>query len=48
MIKLFNFRKLKSLDDDSLPKKKKLPNLESFLKHDIYLIVRIYFKNKMF
>ena len=31
---LFNFTKLKSLDDDSL--QKYCLNLESFLKHDIY------------
>ena len=31
---LFNFEKLKTLDDNSL--KKYCPNLKSFLKHDIY------------
>ena len=31
---LFNFTKLKSLDDDSLPKY--CLKLESFLKHDVY------------
>ena len=34
MVFLFNFEKLKALDDNSL--KKYCLNLESFLKHDVY------------
>jgi hypothetical protein len=38
---LFNFKKLKSLDDDSL--QNKCLNIENFLKHDIYFdIVGLY------
>ena len=33
---LFNFEKLKSLDDDGLKKKKNCLNLESFLTHETY------------
>jgi hypothetical protein len=32
---LFNFKKLKLLDDDSLQKKKKCLNLKGFLEDDI-------------
>jgi hypothetical protein len=43
MVKLFSFKKLKSLDYNNLQKKKKSPNFESVLQYDIYLMLWIYF-----
>jgi hypothetical protein len=45
MVKLFNFNKLKYND---ILHQQQSPNLENFLKHDIYLDCFDYFQKQMF